>query len=219
MSQRSAQLILASASPRRRELLSQIGLEVLVQPVDIDETPKQGEAVVDYVQRLAMEKAQRGFENIDDKQKLPVLGSDTVVEIDGEILGKPVDRAHAKHMLQRLSGEKHTVHTSVAIVRPIGDKLVEHDSSLSLSQSSSMSLLATSSSQVIFRALDEEEIADYLATGEADDKAGAYAIQGIAAQFIENINGSFSGVMGLPLYETAKLLKQCGIELLKTRAG
>ena len=196
------QLILASASPRRRELLDQIGITVVAQAVDIDETPKKQEAVLDYVQRLAVEKAQRGFDIIENKQQLPVLGSDTVVEIDGQILGKPTDRVHAKKLLQQLSGKKHTVHTSVAVVR-------------SADNGSNMPLLATSSSQVTFRELAEEEIDDYLASGEADDKAGAYAIQGIAAQFIENINGSFSGVMGLPLYETAKLLKQCGIDPLK----
>ncbi len=189
----SVQIILASASPRRRELLAQIGVEVMVQSVDIDETQKHNEPVMAYVQRLAMEKAQHGFDTIKNEKKLPVLGSDTVVEIDGLILGKPENRQHAKKMLQQLSAQKHTVHTSVAIV------------------TEEKRLIDTSSSQVLFQTLDDREIDLYLATGEADDKAGSYAIQGIAAQFIKNINGSFSGVMGLPLFETARLLKQCGV--------
>ncbi|RKZ69703.1 MAG: hypothetical protein DRQ44_02720 [Gammaproteobacteria bacterium] len=189
----SAQIILASASPRRSELLAQIGVRVMVQAVDVDETQKHNEPVMAYVQRLAMEKAQRGFDTIKNEKKLPVLGSDTVVEIDGLILGKPKNRQQAKNMLQQLSAQKHTVHTSVAIV------------------TEEKGLIDTSSSEVLFKTLEDQEIDLYLATGEADDKAGSYAIQGIAAQFIKNINGSFSGVMGLPLYETAQLLKQCGI--------
>ena len=177
----AAQIILASASPRRRELLQQICVQAKVQSVDIDESQKQNESVNDYVERLAMEKARRGFDTISNEKKLPVLGSDTIVEIDGEVLGKPENRQHAKKMLMQLSGKNHEVHTSVAIVT--------HDKSV----------MMTSSSQVEFKRL------------EADDKAGAYAIQGIAAQFVKNINGSFSGVMGLPLYETVELLKLCGV--------
>ncbi len=193
----AAQIILASASPRRRELLQQIRIKAIVQAVDIDESQKPGEAVSDYVARLAMEKAQRGFDTISNEKKLPVLGSDTVVEIDGEVLGKPENRQHAKEMLMRLSGKKHEVHTSVAIVTFDENRVI------------------TSSSQVVFKTLAEQEIENYLVTGEADDKAGAYAIQGIAAQFVKNINGSFSGVMGLPLYETVELLKQCGVTPLE----
>ena len=189
----SAQIILASASPRRGELLAQIGVRVMAQSVDIDETQKHNEPVMAYVQRLAMEKAQHGFDTIKNENRLPVLGADTIVEIDGLVLGKPKNRQQAKKMLQQLSAQKHTVHTSVAIV------------------TEEKSLIDTSSSQVLFKTLDDQEIDLYLATGEADDKAGSYAIQGIAAQFIKNINGSFSGVMGLPLFETARLLKQCGI--------
>ena len=190
---RPAQIILASASPRRRELLDQINIKAIVQAVDIDESQKQDEPVNEFVERLAMEKAQRGFDTIINEDALPVLGSDTVVEIDGVILGKPENRQHAKEMLQQLSGKKHKVHTSVAIV------------------TKDRSIIATSSSQVHFKSLQLQEIESYLASAEADDKAGAYAIQGIAAQFVENINGSYSGVMGLPLYETVELLKQCGI--------
>lgn len=190
---RPAQIILASASPRRRELLDQINIKAIVQAVDIDESQKQDEPVNEFVERLAMEKAQRGFDTIINEDALPVLGSDTVVEIDGVILGKPENRQHAKEMLQQLSGKKHKVHTSVAIV------------------TKDRSIIATSSSQVHFKSLQLQEIESYLASAEADDKAGAYAIQGIAAQFVKNINGSYSGVMGLPLYETVELLKQCGI--------
>ncbi len=195
----SAQIILASASPRRRELLEQIGITVIVQAVDIDESRKQGETVKEYVQRLAMEKAECGFATIKNIQKLPVLGADTIVEIDGIVLGKPESRQQAKEMLQQLSGQKHAVHTSVAIVTE--DKKI----------------IDTSSSLVVFNKLDEQEIEYYVATGEADDKAGSYAIQGLAAQFVKNINGSFSGVMGLPLFETVQLLKRCGINPLKNK--
>jgi len=193
----SAQIVLASASPRRRELLEQINIKAIVQSVDIDESQKHNESVSDYVERLAMEKAQRGFDVISNDESLdellPVLGSDTIVEIDGVILGKPENRQHAKTMLMQLSGQQHEVHTSVAIVMQ------------------NKSLIATSRSQVQFKLLEAQEIEAYLASGEADDKAGAYAIQGIAAQFVKNIKGSFSGVMGLPLYETVELLKQCGV--------
>lgn len=192
----SAQVILASASPRRRELLEQIGVRAIVQSVDIDESRKPGEPVKEYVQRLAMEKAERGFATIKNSQKLPVVGSDTIVVIDGIVLGKPEDRQQAKEMLQQLSGQIHTVLTSVAIVTE--DKKV----------------IDTSSSEVLFNKLELQEIEDYVATGEADDKAGSYAIQGLAAQFVKNLNGSFSGVMGLPLFETVQLLKQCGIDPL-----
>ena len=192
------QIILASASPRRAELLQQIAIRAKVFAVNIDETQKQGEAALDYVQRLAIEKAQRGYALIDEagddnEKTLPVLGSDTIVEIEGLILGKPEDRQHAKKILQHLSSRQHFVHTSVAIV------------------TNTKELCLTSSSEVFFERLDEEVIDHYVATGEADGKAGAYAIQGLAAQFIERINGSYSGVMGLPIYETAKLLKQCGV--------
>ena len=192
----TAQIILASASPRRRELLSQIGITTKVQAVDIDESKKKNETVLAYVERLAKEKAQRGFEVIKNPEKLPVLGSDTIVEIDGEILGKPENRQHAIEILNRLSGEKHKVHTAVAIV--MDDK----------------TFFKVSSTAVQFKTLQTKEIEQYVACGEADDKAGAYAIQGVAAQFVENINGSYSGVMGLPLFETVALLEQCGISPL-----
>jgi len=193
---RRAKLILASASPRRRELLAQIGVPVRVQAVDIDESCRDDESVTGYVERLAMEKARHGFEVIDNPHGLPVLGSDTIVEIDGDILLKPASRQHARDMLQRLSGREHAVHTAVAIV------------------TDSRRLHALNSSRVRFASLDKDDIRRYVASGEADDKAGAYGIQGIAAQFIEHIEGSFSGVMGLPLYETRQLLVSIGIDPL-----
>jgi len=190
------QLVLASASPRRAELLAQININVIKRAVNIDESQKPGELVTDYVERLAMEKAQAGFDSIGNERELPVLGSDTIVELNGMILGKPENRQHARQMLKQLSGQQHTVHTAVAIV------------------SHEKKVISCSSSQVLFKTLAAQEIENYLATGEADDKAGGYAIQGIAAQFVKNINGSFSAVMGLPLFETVELLKQCGINPL-----
>jgi septum formation protein len=192
----AAQIILASASPRRRELLAQIGISAKVQAVDIDESKKYNESVLAYVERLAREKAERGFKVINNPEKLPVLGSDTIVEIEGEILGKPENREHAAETLKRLSGQKHNVHTAVAIVT--GDK----------------TYFSISSTAVQFKTLPLAQIEQYVASGEADDKAGAYAIQGLAAQFVKNINGSYSGVMGLPLFETIELLELCGIRPL-----
>lgn len=197
MNKTDYQIILASASPRRAELLGQIGVNAKIFSVDIDETLKQGETPLDYVQRLAMEKARAGYAEVFEKRQseesiLPVLGSDTIVEINGCVLGKPESRQHAKEILRQLSGNHHLVHTSVAMVA--ADK----------------SRCLTSSTEVYFAKLEDDVIERYVATGEADDKAGAYAIQGIAAQFVKRINGSYSGVMGLPLYETAKLLKQFG---------
>ena len=191
------QIILAWGSPRRLELIRQIAVTATVHGVDIDESQKSGEPVLDFVQRLAIEKARHGFLTVDNPHKLPVLGADTVIEVDGMILGKPANRRHAREMLQKLSAKSHTVHTSVAIV------------------TEDRTLADTCSTLVVFKKLEEQEIDSYVATGEADDKAGSYAIQGIAAQFITNINGSYSGVMGLPLYETAQLLKQCDVALLK----
>lgn len=189
-------LVLASASPRRHELCSQLGLDCELIPVDIDETPLQGEAPLDFVARMAREKAQTCQSRLEpDLLHLPVLGADTVVEIDGDILGKPADEPHAQQMLARLSGALHHVHTSVAIVRD--EQIVQ----------------LTSSSSVQFCDLDAERIRRYIATGEPMDKAGAYAIQGIAARFVCRLEGSYTGVVGLPLYETTQLLAEFGIEL------
>lgn len=190
----SKTLVLASSSPRRRELLEQIGVEFQVLPVDMDESMQPGEGVQQHVRRLAIEKARLGYERASQQENdLAVLAADTVVEIEGEVLGKPVNSGQAATFLARLSAKKHKVHTAVAVVTGTDE------------------LTQISSSEVEFTVLTEQQIAAYVATGEPLDKAGAYAIQGIAAQFVVNLNGSYSGVMGLPLYETARLFSACGV--------
>lgn len=181
-------IILASASPRRRDLLNQIGVCYEVLPVDIDETPRVAEAPTDFVRRLALEKAEMGYRRKGTGQV--ALGSDTVVLLNNQILGKPRDQAEGVAMLSALSGCVHEVLTAVAMV-----------------DSSKKSCLLNSS-KVFFRQLSDTEIQAYWASGEPRDKAGAYAIQGLAAQFIQRIEGSYSGVMGLPLFETAQLLQE-----------
>jgi len=190
----SKKLILASASPRRSELLQQMGVEFHVYPLDMDESMLPGEAVLEHVKRLAIEKARLGYTQVSQQEKDPVvLAADTVVEIDGDVLGKPASSKQAAVFLARLSARKHKVHTAVAVVTGNNE------------------LSEISSSEVEFAELSEQTIAAYVATGEPLDKAGAYAIQGLAGQFVVNLNGSYSGVMGLPLYETAKLFSACGV--------
>ena len=191
------QIVLASASPRRLELLQQIRVHALVMPVPIEELMLDEELPLDFVQRLALEKSRAGFELMSQKGiELPVLGSDTIVELDGEVFGKPVDIEQAESMLAKLSGRVHNVHTAVSV------------------KTSEAEYLALSSSQVEFAALSYEMIRAYVASGESLDKAGSYGIQGVAAQFIKNLNGSYSGVMGLPLFETAELLARAQIKVL-----
>jgi septum formation protein len=189
-----AQIILASASPRRRELLDQIGIAYDIRPVEIDEAPKPNEAPADYVRRIAAEKsaacrAQTALAG------LPVLAADTAVVLHGRIMGKPKDREDALAMLHLLSGQTHRVYSAVSL------RGREHGEALSVTE-------------VTFRALDEREIAAYWATREPADKAGSYAIQGLGSVFVQSIRGSFSGVVGLPLFETAELLLQQGIQVL-----
>ena len=195
-------IYLASQSPRRRELLKQIGvafdvltLRAVVGRMDVIEVPRSGEAALDFVQRMAAEKAACGWRAVDLRHLLrfPVLGADTVVELDGAIIGKPADRADADAMLTRLSGREHHVHTAVA---------VQHEDRMEV---------RLSSSQVRFAALDAATITRYLETGEYLGKAGAYAIQGRAGAFVEHVGGSYSGIMGLPLYDTAVLLRAFGL--------
>lgn len=187
-------LVLASASPRRKALLQQLGVEFEVQPVDMDESLQPGEGVLEHVQRLAIEKARLGFSQVAlAANDLAVLAADTVVEVDGEVLGKPENYGQAAAFLARLSGKKHKVHTAIAIV------------------TADRELTALSSSEVEFAQLTASQINAYIETGEPMDKAGAYAIQGLAARFVVNLNGSYSGVMGLPIYETANLLAACGV--------
>ena len=187
------QITLASASPRRRELLDQIQVSYEVLAVDIDEAVYPDETPTQYVQRLAMEKARAGYQ---ERPVRPALGSDTIVVIDSAVLGKPLNKEHGLQMLGLLSGRTHKVMTAVAL------------------HADSFQQCSLSMSEVTFAILSDEAIDAYWETGEPVDKAGGYAVQGIAAQFIQTINGSYSGIMGLPLYETAELLKQSGIKLL-----
>lgn len=187
-------LVLASRSPRRRELLTQIGIRYTCVSADIDETPRAGEQPDRYVQRLALAKARAGLAAGDGR--LPVLGSDTAVVLDGEILGKPADRDNAIAMLSALSGRQHQVMSAVALV------------------DARCSAVDLSISQVSFRPLSASEIQAYCDTDEPYDKAGAYGIQGLAGLFVATLNGSYSGVMGLPLHITGALLKQFGIDPL-----
>ncbi len=185
-------IYLASQSPRRRELLWQIGVTHEVLPVIVDERLHGGESARDYVVRVALEKARSGRAALAAGQASPVLGADTAVVIGGEVLGKPADRDAGIAMLQRLSGTTHEVFSAVALA-------------------GATEAVRVSISRVTFRTLTVRECAAYWQTGEPLDKAGAYAIQGRAAVFITRIEGSYSGVMGLPLYETAELLKESGI--------
>lgn len=196
-----ARLYLASASPRRRELLTQIGLahEVLRVPAPPgeDEPQHPGESAADYVQRTARDKAERGRDWLRGQAlpALPLLAADTTVILDGQVLGKPADRDDAIRILQALSGQTHQVHTAVALWT--GDRLLE----------------AVSITHVRMRPLELDEIARYCDSGEPYGKAGAYGIQGLAGTFVANIDGSYTGVMGLPLFETANLLRAAGIAI------
>lgn len=184
-------IYLASGSPRRRELLAQIGVTFDVLKIDIDESPQTGESPEAYVQRVAIDKAKAGLilrEQL-DLSKRPILAADTSVVIDDDILGKPANQSEARQFIKRLSGRQHQVISAVALAT---DKSIKVRSQLS---------------SVRFARLDEAEIDWYVATGEGKDKAGAYAVQGLAAQFIEYIEGSYAGIMGLPLFETRQLLQ------------
>ncbi len=191
----SSHIYLASRSPRRGELLSQIGVLHEVVPAEVDETPHPGEAPAEYVIRLALAKAQAGRDGLGNHPLLPVLAADTAVVVENEILGKPQDREEALAMLARLSGRSHKVLTGVALA---GDEL---ESRLSVST-------------VTFRTVTPSDAAAYWNSGEPADKAGGYAIQGLGALFISRLEGSYSGVMGLPLFETAELLRNAGVQLL-----
>jgi septum formation protein len=193
---------LASGSPRRRELLQQIGISFRVVAAAVDETALPGEAPTAYVARLAAAKADAGWKgsrnaadmtSIPNAANIPVLAADTAVILDGKILGKPTDGQDAEHMLRRLSGRTHEVLTAIALRTADGI----HS--------------RISRSEVTFRRIAAAEAQAYWETGEPCDKAGAYAIQGRAAIFIADLRGSYSGVMGLPLFETADLLSQAGL--------
>lgn len=189
-------VVLASGSPRRRQLLEQIGLRHRVYPVSIDETRLPGEGPRDLACRLALAKASAAWAQLAGAGGSLVLGADTAVSLDGALFGKPADPEDAAETLEKLSGRTHQVITAVAGVLE-GERQ-----------------LRVSVSQVKFRSLSGAEIDDYVATGESMGKAGAYAIQGLAAVFVERLEGSYSGVMGLPLYETWELLRYFGHDLL-----
>jgi len=195
-------IYLASRSPRRRELLAQIGVKFHLllfrddprTDPDVVEESLAGELPIDYVTRVCRVKAAGGWNRMLKRNlpRSPVLAADTTVALDGRILAKPADRREAADMLGALSGRTHEVFTAVAL---------QFDERLEL---------AVSSTEVDFRVLSPDDIARYVATGESDDKAGAYAIQGRAAQFVASIRGSYSGVVGLPLFETAHLIERMG---------
>lgn len=194
------QLILASQSPRRKSLLAQLGYQFTTQAADIDESVHRNEKAKDYVLRLAKEKAHVIFASLSAQQQAQaiVIGADTSVVIEGEILGKPVNEKDCIATLQRLENKQHQVLTAIAAVSQeqpsktrVISKLVE--------------------THVQFKALTIDEIKRYWQTGEPCDKAGAYAIQGIGGQFVTTLKGSYSAVVGLPLYETAQLLAQAGL--------
>ncbi|MBU0807134.1 MAG: septum formation inhibitor Maf [Gammaproteobacteria bacterium] len=188
-----ATLYLASGSPRRRELLTQIGVSYLTLSAPVDENTLPDESPIAYVERLARAKAQAGLAALADTHEAVVLGADTAVVLDGRILGKPADRDEALATLSALSGRSHDVLTAVALVSP--ERVVAR----------------VVTSQVTFRALSQAEIAAYWASGEPQDKAGCYGIQGLAAVFVSQLHGSYSAVVGLPLCETAGLLAEFAI--------
>ena len=194
-------LYLASKSPRRSELLTQIGISFTTLAVDIDETVSPNELAQEYVLRLAKEKALAGW-NLSEEQDKAVLGSDTTVVVNGEILGKPGSHLDAKRMLRLLSGKTHKVMTAVALAMTPDDFSLKNKPELSS---------VINVNEVSFKELSDTEIEQYVDSGECDDKAGSYAIQGLAAAYITHLSGSYSGVMGLPLYETLELLKNAGI--------
>jgi septum formation protein len=195
-------IYLASRSPRRRELLTQIGVQFVTivsrnsarEDRDVDETAHPGESPTVYVARVARAKAEQGWRLVSERRLLPqpVLAADTTIEFANEIIGKPVDGQDAQAILRRLSGQTHRVLTAVAVAF---EGRIES---------------ALSISEVRFCLVDEAEIRRYVASGEPMDKAGAYGIQGRAGQYVEHLSGSYSGVMGLPLFETGVLLKRFG---------
>ena len=200
-SPQSARLILASASPRRRELLAQAGFIFTVESADVDESRRVNEEPAAYVLRLAVEKAQavfarRAAEDVGDTP-LIVLGADTTVVCDGQILAKPADAADAMRMLRRLSGRTHQVLTGVAAVTRAGV------------------VSGVETTEVVFAPIPESDLAAYCATDEPLDKAGAYGIQGYAARWIPRIDGDYFNVMGLPIARTAKLIEAASSKLLR----
>ncbi|ACV26056.1 Maf family protein [Kangiella koreensis] len=190
------QIYLASASPRRKELLTQLGVSFIQVANDFDETPLVNESAEDYVTRLAIGKARSAQPFCDPDNPLPILGADTIVVLNGQFLGKPADLDEAKSMLKQLSGRTHQVYSGVSLCYQ--DKTIWQ----------------VSKSDVTFSQLTEQTVDAYCATKEPLGKAGSYAIQGIAGSLVNGINGSYSGIVGLPLYETRILLEQMQIRHL-----
>ena len=194
-------IVLASASPRRKELLSNLVNEFEIKPADIDETPFALEQPQEYVVRMAREKAEAAIAHYQLSHRDVIIASDTSVVLGETILGKPENFAHAQSMLRALSGTTHEVMTSLCVCN------------------GGLNRVATTNviSQVEFRELSDLEIEHYWATGEPQDKAGAYAIQGLGGMFVKHITGSFSAVVGLPVYEVTQLLSEFGVSPLKEK--
>ena len=227
----AAMIHLASKSPRRRLLLDQIGVDYTIVDAPIDEVRRPGEPPKRFVERMAREKAQAGLAALGDARTAPVLAADTAVVLDEQVLGKPRDEGHAIAMLRALSGRMHRVISAVAIAGiragDAGNGLADTDGHGPAAGSGAdpgtgpgadpgagdTPRVMTSVSRVWFREITHHERRSYCASGEPLDKAGAYAIQGRAAIFVARLDGSFSGVMGLPLFETASLLREAGIEV------
>jgi len=190
-------LILASASPRRQQLLEQLGLQFSVASQDIDESMRAGESPRDFVLRMAIEKAEAALQRLDAADETVIIAADTIVVCGDQLLGKPTDEQDAQRMLLQLSDREHRVLSAVTVA----------------TVSDSRSIVSETS--VCLRAISAQEAKRYWLTGEPADKAGGYGIQGYAAIFVKKLNGSYSGVMGLPLYESAQLLKEFGIECLQ----
>ena len=200
-------LVLASASPRRQELLRNAGIEFTALPADVDEVPLPGERARDCAQRLAREKAWKVWR---ERQGDVVLGADTIVVVDGVILGKPVDHNDAARMLRLLAGRRHQVVTGVCLVR---SNLVRSN----LVRSSEDTVVDCETTLVTMAKLSDQEILDYVATREPMDKAGAYAIQGIASRWIPRIEGDYSNVVGLPVARVYRMLRDWKIGMLRNR--
>jgi septum formation protein len=190
-------LILASASPRRLELLERVGVDAVVRPSDVDERQHAGESPADYVRRVAAAKAAACAREPDQW----VLAADTIVELDGDVLGKARDADEARAMLRRLVGRTHRVTTAVCLVGPFGAR----------------ALAVTT--EVDLAAADDATVADYVASGEWEGKAGAYAVQGIAAALVREVRGSITNVIGLPLSEVVELLRECGAARISFHRG
>ena len=200
-------LYLASSSPRRRELLTQLDLRFDVLHPNVDESVVGGESAEQYVIRLAVEKARAGWHMLPQPatDNRLVIGADTCIVMADELIGKPIDKSHYEQMMKQLSGSIHQVYSAVAIAGKYPTSAVDSEVKYRLS-----------CSDVEFREISAQEREIYWQTGEPADKAGGYAIQGLAAVFVKNINGSYSGIVGLPLFETAELLREFGVCVVRT---